>query len=106
MVMRYGMDQKLGQVTYEAQHSALVEGLAQPRSYSEDTAREIDGAIRALVGNGFERAVGLLNKRRQDLERGAALLQNKETLAEDDLKAFTVNPPSNPSPSYSRVLSR
>jgi cell division protease FtsH len=100
MVMRYGMDQKLGQVTYEAQRSAFLENLApvQPRSYSEDTAREIDGAIRALVGNAFERAVELLNKRRQDLERGAELLLNKETLAEEDLKAFAASPPSNLSP--------
>ena len=88
MVMRYGMDRKLGQVTYEAQRSAFVQGptLAQERSYSEDTAREIDGAIRALVGSAFERAVELLTRRRQDLERGAELLLNKETLVEDDLK--------------------
>ncbi|MBI2227446.1 MAG: cell division protein FtsH, partial [Betaproteobacteria bacterium] len=88
MVMRYGMDRKLGQVTYEAQHSAFMQGptLAQERSYSEDTAREIDGAIRALVGSAFERAVELLTRRRQDLERGAELLLSKETLVEDDLK--------------------
>jgi cell division protease FtsH len=90
MVMRYGMDEKLGQVAYEAPRSIFLEGpaLAQERSYSEETAREIDSAIRALVGSAFERAVGLLNKRRKNLEKGAELLLSKETLVEDDLKMF------------------
>jgi cell division protease FtsH len=90
MVMRYGMDRKLGQVTYEAQRSAFLQGpaLAQERSYSEETAREIDCAIRALVDAAFERAVDLLSERRQDLERGADQLLSKETLVEDDLRAF------------------
>jgi cell division protease FtsH len=90
MVMRYGMDRKLGQVTYEAQRSAFLQGpaLAQERSYSEETAREIDCAIRALVDAAFERAVDLLSGRRQDLERGADQLLSKETLVEDDLRAF------------------
>jgi ATP-dependent Zn protease len=48
----------------------LLESLAQPRSYSEDAAREIDAAIRALVDRAFESAVELLNKRRDALERG------------------------------------
>jgi cell division protease FtsH len=94
MVMRYGMDEKLGQVTYEAPRSVFLEGpaLAQERSYSEETAREIDSAIRALVGSAFERAVGLLSKRRKNLEKGAELLLSKETLVEDDLKLIAANP--------------
>ena len=91
MIMRYGMDPKLGHVAYESERRTLL-GDALPmgseRSYSEETAREIDCSVRAIVDQTFKRAVGILTERRATLETGATLLLEKETLNEQDLQAL------------------
>ena len=89
MVMRFGMDDKLGNVAYEHQPQALLGTEMQipaPKEYSEDTARSIDLAVRELVAGGFERALALLREQRDRLERGAQLLLEHETLTEEDLE--------------------
>ena len=91
IVMRYGMDEKLGNVAYEQERPLFlnVPGAAPPqRDHSEETAREIDCAVRKIVKSAFDRSVGILTRRRNDLERGARALLAKETLVEDDLKPF------------------
>ena len=60
----------------------------QERSFSEETAREIDCAVRGIVGAAFERTVALLTERRAVLETGAKQLLEKETLSEPDLKVL------------------
>jgi cell division protease FtsH len=94
--MRYGMDDKLGNVAYEQERSTFlgVPGIgAQPRDHSEETAREIDCAVRKIVQSAFSRAVDILVQRRAELERGARTLLEKETLTEDDLKPFREKQP-------------
>jgi cell division protease FtsH len=51
MITRYGMDPALGQATYETERGSF---LGQPiegsgRRFSEDTAREIDVALRERI---------------------------------------------------------
>jgi cell division protease FtsH len=97
MVMRYGMEEKLGHITYEAERPLFLGApgaLAQKREFSEDTAREIDSAVRRIVSNAFEKATGILRQKRDLLDRGAQLLLQKETLVEEDLKAFRAAPPA------------
>jgi len=90
MVMRYGMDEKLGNLTYEGERSAFLNGVpgVQERKYSEDTAREIDRAIRDIVKRTSDNAIGILTRERAQLERGAQLLLAKETLTEADLSVL------------------
>jgi cell division protease FtsH len=91
MIMRYGMDAKLGHVAYESERrSFLGDGYAMgaERSYSEETAREIDCAVRGIVEQTFQRAVALLTERRQLLEAGARQLLDNETITEHELKAL------------------
>ena len=66
--------------------------LYQERSYSEQTAGEIDAAVKAIVEGAFRRTVGLLRARRETLERGARLLLEHETLDEADLVALQKEP--------------
>jgi cell division protease FtsH len=97
MVMRYGMEEKLGHVAYEADRPLFlgVPGtLAQRREFSEETAREIDCAVRTIVDSAFHKAAGILNRERGQLDRGAQLLLQKETLGEEDLKVFRSAQPS------------
>ena len=88
IVMRFGMHEKLGNVVYEEERQSF---LGQPgampaeRNYSEETAREIDCAVREIVADAFERTVALLTTRREILEDTARDLLVKETLDEADL---------------------
>jgi cell division protease FtsH len=88
MVMRYGMDEKLGHVAYEGERAVFlnVPPAFQERHYSEDTAREIDRAVRETVDKAFRKAVGILEGQRKTLEQGAQTLLQKETMTEEDLQ--------------------
>ena len=93
MVTRYGMVDELGEVTYETAHTPFLgtppgQSGWEPRTYSEETAREIDCAIRRIIGAAFERATETLAKHRDILEKGAKRLLEHETLNEDELKAL------------------
>jgi cell division protease FtsH len=66
------------------------------RPYSEDTAREIDCAVRQIVQTAFDRAVAILTGARDVLERGARQLLEHETLQERDLQALRVALPPPP----------
>jgi cell division protease FtsH len=87
MVTRFGMGGELGQMVYEAKRQSFLGDTPltpQLKSYSEDTGREIDVAIRALVNTAYARAKEILIKRRQALDRGAELLLQKETLTPEE----------------------
>ena len=88
MALRYGMVEKLGHVSLEEQRPTFLNGplpYAPPREYSEETAREIDVAVHDIVQKAFDKALGILQRERDTLERGARLLLEKETLAEAEL---------------------
>ena len=89
MVTRFGMHDKLGQVTYETPRQTFLseDALAHfaEREFSEETAREIDCAVRELVGSAFEKALDILRQYRQQLDQGAKLLLEKETLTREEL---------------------
>ena len=87
MVTRYAMVDGLGQVALEdAPQNLLGTPVVAQRNYSEQTAREIDCAVRDLAGMAFERARSILEQRRATLERGAARLLQQETLSEAELR--------------------
>jgi cell division protease FtsH len=88
MVMRYGMEEKLGSLSYQEERQPFLMPtlpVPQPREYSEETAREIDRAVRAISETAFSRAVNILTLNRAVLEDGARQLLQKETLAEDEI---------------------
>ncbi|MDH3317014.1 MAG: ATP-dependent zinc metalloprotease FtsH [Gammaproteobacteria bacterium] len=93
MVARYGMDEALGYVTYDENTPGFLNtpaGMAvRERSYSEETAREIDNAVRKIIADVFERAYRMLEENREVLERCAQSLLEKETLDEGALKGLT-----------------
>jgi cell division protease FtsH len=91
MVTRFGMDGDLGQMVYEPKRQSYLGDspfATQAKSYSEDTGREIDVAIRKLVDSAYGVATEVLVKRKSDLETGAALLLEKETLTPDEFPAL------------------
>jgi len=89
MVTRYGMDETLGMVSLESERSAFLQMPGEyatiKRDYSEQTAHEVDNAVRDLVATAFERALALLETHSAALEEGAQRLLEKETLTGDEL---------------------
>jgi cell division protease FtsH len=89
MVARFGMHDTLGLVTYETPRQTFLNENAfshfAEREFSEETAREIDCAVRELTTSAFEKALSILRKFRPQLEQGARLLLEKETLMREDI---------------------
>ncbi len=92
MVLRYGMDQKLGHVVYDRERSPMFAAQdsrgGQAREFSDETERLIDHAVRDLVGRALERAVAIITANRALHEKTAALLLQKETLEDDDIASL------------------
>ena len=89
IVTQYGMEERLGHATYEsAQNSFLGETSIKPRVYSEETAREIDCAVKTLVNNAFDQASQILKDNQNILHDSAKLLLERESLSEEDFTPF------------------
>ncbi|WP_300434498.1 ATP-dependent zinc metalloprotease FtsH [Zoogloea sp.] len=91
IVMRFGMDAHLGNVAYESDRTNFLGQNSAPpqeRNYSEETAREIDCAVREIVATAFRRSSAILTERKALLEETARDLLARETLDEADLKAI------------------
>jgi cell division protease FtsH len=89
MVVRFGMDPKLGQVTYEPEtpHMLTSNGMLdmRPRRYSETTAAAIDAAILALIEGVYQRARMILTQNLPLLREAAAELLAHETISGAEL---------------------
>jgi cell division protease FtsH len=89
MVTRYGMDEQIGMVSLESERSAFLdtprELAVTRREFSEETAREIDCAVRRLVSEAFDRAVAILEHHRSALAKTAEHLLEVETLSGSEL---------------------
>jgi cell division protease FtsH len=88
MVMRYGMVKSLGHVAYEEERSPFLGGALPTghREYSEETAREIDVAVRQIVEGAYAKTLAILGREKKLLETWAQRLLDKETLVEHELE--------------------
>lgn len=92
MITRFGMDEGLGYVAFEAQRPRfldapeLVQGGCR---VAESTQTRIDQAIRDIVMGVFDRAYRILEINREVLERCARELLARETLDESDIRQLT-----------------
>jgi cell division protease FtsH len=93
IVARYGMDEKLGSVAYDAERSPFLQPVPGQayleRRFSEDTAREIDLAVRRIIDVAFDDTLAVLAVNRGVLERCARELLQVETFDEARLKELT-----------------
>ncbi|MNL41473.1 ATP-dependent zinc metalloprotease FtsH [compost metagenome] len=90
-ITRFGMSPVLGQSVLERQSATYLgermQGVGE-KDYSEQTAREVDIGIRALIEEAYGRAKALLESRRADLDAGARLLLERETLTPEEFPAL------------------
>jgi cell division protease FtsH len=95
-VTRFGMSPALGQAILEEQKMQWLDNGAAngtSKDYSEQTAREVDVAIRDLIEEAYEAAKTLLQAHLPDLKAGAALLLERETVTPEDFAPLRRRPP-------------
>jgi cell division protease FtsH len=83
MVLSWGMSERLGHMAFGGrQHQVFLgEEIARRREYSEETAREVDEEIKAILDQAYDRAVSTLGEHREGLDRLAKALREKEEIA-------------------------
>jgi cell division protease FtsH len=83
MVLEWGMSESLGRMALGDGHENVFLGheIAQRREYSEATAREVDEEIKKILEEAYDRAVQVLRKHRDGLDRVAQDLVEKEEIS-------------------------
>ncbi len=84
MVTVYGLNDKVGNLTYYDSTGQSENGFTKP--YSEKTAELIDKEISAIIEEQYQRAIELLTKEKDKLTQLAELLLEKEVIFKDNLE--------------------
>jgi cell division protease FtsH len=86
MVIEQGMGSKLrDQVFHEDNGGMMFDRMTHERPYSEDTAKEIDGEVAALIKEAAHRAETVLQSNMDSLKKLADALLVEETLEEESV---------------------
>jgi cell division protease FtsH len=89
MVTQYGMSAKAGQVYLAPEKRSRflnVSGFESAAEYSEATAEMIDAEIKQIMQEQYTVALDILRGKRPLLEKGAAILLEKETITGSELQ--------------------
>lgn len=88
MVTQWGMSDRIGPVTFSLgeEHLFLGREMANPKDFSEETAKIIDEEIRKIVSEQEENARKILNENKDKLQKLAEELLKKETLDNQDVE--------------------
>jgi cell division protease FtsH len=89
MVMEFGMSEKIGPVNLsEAGPRFLAPGFQRSDNVSDETEVTIDREVKAILLEARDRARGILEGRREELDELARVLLEKETLEGRELQAL------------------
>ena len=95
IVARYGMDERLGSVAYVTERSPFLQPVPgqafMERQFSEETAREIDLAVRRIIDDASAGTLRILDRNQDVLERCARELLKAETLDEGRLRELSAD---------------
>ena len=86
MVTIYGLNDKIGNVTYYDSSGQGDYNFSKP--YSDETAKVIDAEISALIEGQYERAILILEQNKDKLNQLADILIEKEVIFKDDLESI------------------
>jgi cell division protease FtsH len=90
MVMKYGMSERVGLVTFGERMPLFLKGPGMPwageRDWSEDTARIIDAEVREILDRTHDRVRGILTTKKATLVAAATELKRVETLEGERLR--------------------
>lgn len=84
MVVYYGLDKKIGNVSYYDSTGQQEYSLQKP--YSEKTAQAIDEQVHSLIESCYEKAKTILSEHKTQLDELAALLLEREVIFTEDVE--------------------
>ncbi|WP_255448556.1 ATP-dependent zinc metalloprotease FtsH [Telmatospirillum sp. J64-1] len=88
MVAEWGMSERVGTVAYTLNYAE------RDSAFSEDTTRQIDAEVKALVAEGRDRALHILTTRMDQLHELAQALLERESLSGAEIKEMARNWPA------------
>jgi len=86
MVMYYGLDETIGNVSYYDSTGQQEYSFQKP--FSEKTAEKIDAEVSKLIESAYQEALRILNEHKDGLTQLAEKLIDKEVIFSDDLVAI------------------
>ncbi len=84
IVSVYGLNDKIGNITYYDSQSQGEYGFTKP--YSDETARLIDQEISAIIEGQYQRAIDILTEHKEKLTKLAEVLLEKEVIFKSTLE--------------------
>jgi cell division protease FtsH len=84
MIVYYGLDPKIGNVSYYDSTGQQEYSMTKP--YSEKTAQEIDERVHLLIEEAYKRAKQILTDNYEKVEKLAKLLLEREVIFTEDVR--------------------
>ena len=84
MIVYYGLDEKIGNVSYYDSTGQQEYSMTKP--YSEKTAQEIDERVHLLIENAYNRAKEILTANYEKVKQLAELLLEREVIFSEDVQ--------------------
>ena len=90
MVMKYGMSEKLGTITFgnDQEEVFLGRDINNIKNYSDEIAAVIDVEVKKIIDTGYNRAKKILEQNIDKLHNVAAVLLAKEQIEADEFEAI------------------
>ena len=90
MVMKYGMSEKLGPISYDSSGHSIFIGrdFGQTKSYSEETAGTIDNEVKAIFDMASARCEEILSTHAKELRDIAEYLLQHETMEAEEFNYY------------------
>merc|ERR1712194_172032 len=101
-IQTYGMNSRVGQLVYPQSE----DGMPGDKPYSDSTAEAMDDEARAMVDAAYQRTVELIRERKEEVEKVANLLLEKETITHDDMIELIGKRPFDGDAQYQEYVSR
>jgi AFG3 family protein len=101
-IQLYGMNSRLGQLAFPKDPNAMFD----ERPYSEKTAKAMDEEAKRIVDEAYQRTLDLLGKHKDDVEKVAKMLIEKETITHDDVLELVGPRPYAGNPQYDEFIRR
>ena len=93
LVTKYGMSEKMGPVAFGTREGMVFLGkeLGHEKTYSEETAKEIDNEVSRFMNEAFDKTETLLKKHRKDLDKIAEVLIEKESIEREEFDQLLIS---------------
>ena len=90
MVMRYGMSEKLGTITFgnDQEEVFLGRDINNIKNYSDEIAAVIDVEIKSIIDKAYKRAEDILREHEDKLHSVAQVLLEKEKIEDEEFEAI------------------